>query len=154
MDEQAPTAMVEADGDAEAAQREAMLRAIGVDPSVIRWPDPVSTREPQSMAVACIATPLSDDEWALIAPHLPAEPPQANAMANRAFLDAVLVAVARGAWTDHRNRGASSDAVRRRFGRWAQQGVWQRLATADLALAPARKAEFANLARRAAMLRR
>ena len=154
MGEQVPTGCVEADGDAEKAHREAMLRAIGVDPTVIRWPDPVSTREPELMAAARTDTPLRDDEWALITPHLPAEPPQANAMGNRAFLDAVLVAVARGAWTDHRNRGAASDAVRRRFGRWAHKGIWQRLATADLALAPARKAALLTLTRRAGALAR
>lgn len=154
MDENALTGSGEADVDAEKAERDAMLRAIGVDPTVIRWPDPVCAHEPERMTATPAGTPFNDDEWEVIAPHLPAEPPQANAMGNRAFLDAVLVAMARAAWTDHRNRGASSDAVRRRFGRWAAQGVWQRLAAVDLALALARKAELVALAQRAGALRR
>ncbi|MBY0558810.1 transposase [Hyphomicrobium sp.] len=145
---------MEADVDAETAQRDAMLRAIGVDPTVIRWPDPVCTHEPEPMAAAPSGQALSDPEWDLIAPHLSAEPSQAHAMCNRAFLDAVLVAMARGAWTDPRHRGPSSDAVRRRFGRWAAQGVWQRLAAANLALAPARKAALLALAQRAGARRR
>jgi transposase len=154
MDAQQSPVPVYGYADAEKAERDALLRAIGIDPSVIKWPDPVCGPQTETFVPELAGHALSDSEWDLIAPHLPAEPTQANAMINRAFIDAVLIAMARGAWTDHRKRGASSDAVRRRFGRWAHQGVWQRLAVADLALDPARKAELATLARRAEILSR
>jgi hypothetical protein len=136
--------------------RDDMLRAIGVDPGVIKWPGLNRASDSDLAAVRCELEPLSDLEWTMIAPQLPAEAARGNVMRNRAFVDAVLVAVARGSWSDHRKRGANSDAVRRRFGRWAHQGAWQRLAaiTVDLPLSEARKASFAAIARRAATLAR
>ncbi|MBS0252696.1 MAG: transposase [Proteobacteria bacterium] len=134
--------------------REDMLRVLGIDPSVVKWPDPVRAPDSGDELRSPAVEPLSDCEWDLIGPYLPSEPAQSTAMRNRAFIDAVLIALTRGSWTDHRDRGAHSDAVRRRFGRWAHQGVWQRLAAADLGIGPARKAAFATLARRAQILSR
>jgi transposase len=98
---------------------------------------------------------LDDAEWQHITPLLPNEAPQAATMGNRAFLNAVLKAMQRGGrWTEYPKTGASSDAVRRRFGRWAHHGVWQGLAATvlDLALSAHRKTAFALLAKRAEQL--
>ncbi|MBS0251312.1 MAG: transposase [Proteobacteria bacterium] len=136
--------------------RDDMLRVLGIDPSVIRWPDPVRAPDPDDGLQAPSAEGLSDSEWALIAPYLPSEPAQATAMRNRDFVDAVLVAVARGSWTDRRIPGNTSDAVRRRFGRWAHLEVWRALAAAisQLPLSTERKSAFHVVLRRADMLRR
>jgi transposase len=98
---------------------------------------------------------LDDAEWQHIAPLLPNEAPQAATMGNRAFLNAVLKAMQRGGrWTEYPKTGVSSDAVRRRFGRWAHHGVWQRLAATvlDLDLSAERKDAFGTIARRAQTL--
>ena len=135
-----------------------MLRAIGVDPSVIRWPDPVRAADPnrdfEDVSPDSALGSLTDSEWQLIAQHLPAEARQANTMCNRDFVDAVLAAMIRGRWTDHRNRGLQSDAVRRRFGRWASQGIWQQLVVviSALPISATRKAAFATIGRRSALL--
>ncbi len=135
-----------------------MLRAIGVDPSVIRWPDPVRAADPnrdlEDVSPDSQPQPLTDSEWELIAQHLPAEVRQANTMCNRDFVDAVLAAMIRGRWTDHRNRGSQSDAVRRRFGRWASQGIWRQLVlvVSALPISATRKAAFATIGRRSDLL--
>ncbi len=135
------------------ALRDASLRAIGIDPDIIKWPSQDSeVAEP--VAKTSSGQPLSDIEWREISDRLPAEPSQVGTMGNRAFVDAVLLAIARGSWTDHRNRGQQSDAVRRKFGRWAHQGVWQSLTLSaqEIPMSGERKAEFAKAASRAASL--
>ncbi len=68
---------------------------------------------------------LTDAEWAILAPLLPCEPPQADAMSQRELLDKVIWVIARGRrWTE---LDAAHEAVRRKFGRWAHAGVWQQL---------------------------
>jgi transposase len=144
--------------DADELSQDDMLRAIGVDPSVIRWPDPVRAADPnpdfEDVSPDSALGSLTDSEWQLIAQHLPAEARQANTMCNRDFVDAVLAAMIRGRWTDHRNRGSQSDAVRRRFGRWASQGIWQQLVVviSALPISAARKAAFATIGRRSYLL--
>ena len=92
----------------------------------------------------------------MIAPLLPPEAPQANAMSNRAFLDAVIAVMRRGgAWTSRHTPAAEIEAVRRRFGRWSHLGVFQALADAltDLDLPPERKRLLALAGQRAANLK-
>ena len=69
---------------------------------------------------------LTDAEWTILAPLLPAEPPQAEALDNRAVLDKVIWVIAKGRrWTA---LDAAHEAVRRKFGRWARAtGIWQQL---------------------------
>lgn len=101
--------------------------------------------------------PLLDTEWEIIALHLPAEPRQINTMGNREFVNAVLAAMHRGGrWTAYLKPGAQSDAVRRRFGRWAHQGIWQdfKMNLPELSLTDGRKKEFEAIARRAEQLAR
>jgi len=101
--------------------------------------------------------PLQDDEWRLLATFFPDEPSQSNTMDNRTFVNAVLAAIHRGGrWTDHPKKGSYSDAVRRRFGRWAHLGIWQRVAekTTEIELTIERRIEFKATADRAERLRR
>lgn len=142
----------EATGDA------GLLRALGIDPATVVWPsagpedldaEPARGAPPQASA-------LADEEWQQVAPLLPPEAPQANAMSNRAFLETVLAAMQRGgAWTTRTATTAEIEPVRRRFGRWAHQGVFERL-SADLAalqLSPDHKRLLDLACRRAASLR-
>lgn len=95
---------------------------------------------------------FSDDEWSTISPRLPAEPPQSNTMGNRQFVNAVLAASHRGGrWAEYPKKFQHSDAVRRRFGRWSHQGVWQKLAMdlATSALSENRKRQLRAVAERA-----
>lgn len=133
-----------------------MLRILGLDPSVVRWPAPVRGADSGHNATTTDFEPLDDREWDLIAPCLPLGSYRGNAMDPRAFLNHVLAALARGRWTDIRNRGPQSDAVRRRFGRWAHQGVWHRLAVfaGGLEISKPRQLSFEAIARRADMLHR
>ena len=112
--------------------RRAACRALGIDFATVAWPSERAEPEAQDApASSSEAAALSDEDWGLIAPLLPAEGPQANTMPNRQFLDAVLAAMRRGgAWTSRHTPAAEIEAVRRRFGRWAHQGVFQRLAAA------------------------
>jgi len=95
---------------------------------------------------------LSDDEWSPISVLLPVEPPQSNTMGNRQFVNAVLVAMHRGGrWGEYPKKVKNSDAVRRRFGRWSHQGIWQKLAIdlATSALPENRKRQLRAVAERA-----
>ena len=96
-------------------------------------------------------------EWAILAPLLPAEPPQADAMSQRELLDKVIWVIARGRrWTA---LDAAHEAVRRKFGRWAHAGVWQQLSAdadaaveAGFALHPQRRLHLQRIAQRAEAL--
>lgn len=145
----------ESDPVAEKARRDGLLRAIGVNPRNIKWPEPLATGDEAASRSGDAPSELSDAEWQAIAPLLPPEAPQASAMRNRGFVNCVLVVMGRGGrWTDYPKRGPQFDAVRRRFGRWAHQGVWQRLPAEleRLGWSAEHRALFANAARRAAML--
>jgi transposase len=99
--------------------------------------------------------PLTDCEWQALAPLLPPERAQLNAMSNRDFLDAVLQAMARsGRWTARGWSARKSESVRRRFSRWARCGIFQHLAEmlAQLALAGETKRLLALAAQRARRL--
>ena len=96
---------------------------------------------------------LTDAEWAILSPLLPAEPPQAEALDNRAVLDKVIWVIAKGRRWSALN--AAHEAVRRKFGRWAHAGIWQQLhADADAAgaLHPQRRLHLQRIAQRAETL--
>ena len=136
--------------------RRAALLALGIDPATVVWPGEDVLRDAEPAAQPPEPAGLSDRDWQLIGPLLPPEAPQANAMSNRAFLDAVLAAMRRGgAWTSRHTPAAEIEAVRRRFGRWAHLGVFQALADGltDLDLPPERKRLLALAGQRAANLK-
>jgi len=141
---------------AEERAREAALRELGIDPATVVWP---RAEEPLDEAPARIihdVPRLSDDEWAAVEPLLPAEAPQFAAMSNRDFLEAVLATMRRGgAWTSRHTPTAEIEAVRRRFGRWAHQGVFQAVAASlpALKLSPQHTRELMLAGQRAASLK-
>jgi len=127
------------------------MRLAGVTPESIRSASEVNDSDRRRDAFQT----LTDEEWQTMAPLLPAEPTQAKNMCNREFVDAVLKAMYHGGrWTDYPKKGRCSDAVRRRFGRWAHQGVWQQFATdtAPSCLSEKRKADLVLIAERAERL--
>lgn len=137
------------------AQRDAVLRRLGIAPEAIVWPDAGTTETPDLVDESVEPdqvedSALTDAEWQAIAPFLPMDAPQAS-MTNRAFVNAVLSVVRR------RRRWTAlefSEPIRKRFARWAHRNIWQNLAAAvdGLDLARGRKAEFASVARRAERL--
>lgn len=73
---------------------------------------------------------LKDAEWARLAPLLPGKAGDAGRSAadNRLFVNAVLWIARSGApWRDLPERFGPWNSVYRRFRRWAQKGVWQRV---------------------------
>lgn len=73
---------------------------------------------------------LRDDQYARIAPLLPGKPGDRGVTAanNRLFVEAVLWLARTGApWRDLPAEFGSWNSVYRRFGRWADNGVWQRV---------------------------
>jgi len=73
---------------------------------------------------------LSDAHWDRIKDLLPGRPGQHGGVAkdNRLFVDAVLWIGKTGApWRDLPERFGDWNSVWKRFDRWAQKGVWQRL---------------------------
>jgi transposase len=111
-------------------RRRAAAVALGLDPSIIAWPDRRDEHEAASGEVKSERPHLTDAEWRSLAPLLPAEAPQAKAMSNREFLKAVLEAMQRNGWVSRKTPAADIEAARRRFGRWAHAEVFQGLAAA------------------------
>ena len=73
---------------------------------------------------------LSDEQWERIAPLLPgkADDPGRTAADNRLFVEAVLWIVRTGSpWRDLPERFGNWNSVARRFRRWADKGVLDRL---------------------------
>jgi transposase len=73
---------------------------------------------------------ISDDDWARIKDLLPGQPGQHGKVAkdNRLFLDAVLWIARTGApWRDLPERFGPWNSAWRRFDRWAEKGIWQRV---------------------------
>ena len=103
-----------------------------------------------------MTTSGSDNEWEALAPLLPRDRCQGNVMSNRDFLDALLQVMGRrGRWNARDRPARRSEAVRRRFSRWAQAGVFEGLETVlpDLDLAPQTKRLLACAAHRARQLK-
>lgn len=73
---------------------------------------------------------ISDDQWALIEPHLPGKVTDCGVTArdNRLFVEAVLWRVRVGApWRDLPPGFGAWNSVFRRFRRWARHGVFERI---------------------------
>ena len=83
---------------------------------------------------------LTDEQWDRIRDHLPgkAGDPGRTAADNRPFVDAVLYVLKTGIpWADLPERFGKHDTVWKRYDRWSEAGVWERvgrlLGDADLA---------------------
>ena len=73
---------------------------------------------------------ISDEVWALIAPHLPGQPGQWGGVAedNRKFINAVFWILRTGApWRDLPSSYGNWNSVAKRFRRWAKEGVWEKV---------------------------
>jgi transposase len=82
-------------------------------------------------------SPLTDAEWAALAPHLPLTGPGRPIANPRARLDAIFqAATANLPWSEFCSPHTPSATLHRQFRRWAHAGVWSRL----LALAAKRRA--------------
>jgi hypothetical protein len=140
--------------DLQRADRDAVLRALGLDPQTIVWDVPTSR---PAASLRQEISPLTDDEWREISATqlLPTDVGQA-AMSNRVFVGAVLSIVSGRSWTDLDAAGVSSEAVRKKFARLALKGVWQSLASRadDLSLSPARRAALKAAGSRARQIER
>jgi transposase len=145
--------------------RDAAARALGIEPELIAWSlvaEPTGDDRLPEHAPATTpdlitdVAPLTDSEWQALAPLLPRERCQGNVMSNRDFLDALLQVMARrGRWNARDCPARISEAVRRRFSRWAQAGAFESLEKmlCDLDVAPQTKRLLAGAARRARQLR-
>ena len=73
---------------------------------------------------------LSDEQWEKIKESLPGKlsDPGRTAKDNRNFINGVLWVLRSGArWSDLPERYGSYKSVHKRFSRWANKGVWERL---------------------------
>ena len=73
---------------------------------------------------------LSDEQWERVAPLLPGKPgdPGRSGEDNRLFVEAVLWMVRSGApWRDLPERFGKWGSVWKRFRRWAEKGVFERV---------------------------
>jgi len=75
---------------------------------------------------------LSDEEWALIAPHLPGGDGRPRVgrptQEDRRVLDGIFYILRTGApWRDLPERYGPYTTVYNRFNRWAKAGVWARV---------------------------
>jgi transposase len=84
---------------------------------------------------------LSDDQWAVLAPHLPAQRAATGRPAkdHRTVVEGILWRLRTGApWRDLPERYGPWQSVYTRFRRWQQAGVWDRALAALQAAADAR----------------
>jgi len=138
------------------ADRRRQILAAGLNPDHIVFARRIADEDADAPLLGPRTPPLvrlNDAEWnAILASGvLPSEPPQADAMDNRTFVEAVLSVVGRKyPWTILDIHGLSSEAVRKKFTRYAKKGVWQTLAArvGPQALTAARSAELQVAARR------
>jgi putative transposase len=73
---------------------------------------------------------LSNAQWERVRDLLPGKPgdPGRTAVDNRLFVNAVLWVLRSGArWSDLPERYGKYKTVHKRFMRWAEKGVWERL---------------------------
>ena len=73
---------------------------------------------------------ISDEVWALLAPHLPGQPGQWGGIAedNRRFINAVFWVLRTGApWRDLPPDYGKWGSVHQRFRRWRDEGRWEKL---------------------------
>ena len=84
---------------------------------------------------------LTDDQWAVLAPHLPAQRAASGRPAkdHRPVVEAILWRLRTGApWRDLPERYGPWQSVYTRFRRWQAAGVWDRALAALQAAADAR----------------
>ena len=143
-----------------ASQREAMRRAallaLGIDPATVVWPSEDVLKDAEPAVQPPEPAELSDGEWLVIAPFLPPEAPQANAMSNRAFLDAVIAVMRRGgAWTSRHTPAPRSKPFAAALGAGRTLACFRRWRTRlpSLDLPPERKRLLALAGQRAAHLK-
>lgn len=77
-----------------------------------------------------IRTLLKDDQWARVAPILPGKPGDRGRSArdNRSFLEAVLFVARTGIpWRDLPEEFGAWNTVYKRFSRWSQNEVWEKV---------------------------
>ena len=82
------------------------------------------------MEETCHRHDISDEKWALIAPHLPGQRGQWGGIAhdNRRFVNAVFWILRTGApWRDLPPGHGKWKTVHERFRRWRDDGTWERL---------------------------
>lgn len=75
---------------------------------------------------------LTDEQWDRIRDLLPGKPgdPGRSGRDNRLFVDAVLYVAKTGIpWRDLPTRFGNWNSVWRRFDRWSDRGVWERIAS-------------------------
>ena len=73
---------------------------------------------------------ITDDAWSLLEPHLPGRPGAwgGNAQNNRQFINAVFWILRTGApWRDLPPEYGSWKNTHRRFCRWRDKGIWEKL---------------------------
>jgi len=73
---------------------------------------------------------ITDHAWEILAPHLPGKPGDWGGVArdNRKFINAVVWILRTGApWRDLPPAYGDGLKVHRRFSRWRDKGVWERL---------------------------
>lgn len=73
---------------------------------------------------------LTDEQWARVRDHLPgkAGDPGRTAENNRLFVDAVIYVLKTGIpWDDLPTRFGKPNTVWKRYDRWCQAGVWERV---------------------------
>lgn len=73
---------------------------------------------------------ISDEAWAVLAPHLPGQPGQWGGIAedNRRFINAVFWILRTGApWRDLPPDYGKWGTVHQRFRRWRDDGTWEKL---------------------------
>ncbi len=73
---------------------------------------------------------ISDEVWALLAPHLPGQRGQWGGIAkdNRTFIDAVFWVLRTGApWRDLPPDYGKWGTVHQRFRRWRDNGTWEKI---------------------------
>lgn len=68
---------------------------------------------------------LSEAEWSIIAPLLPAAPPGRQRVDDRRVLNGIFWVLRTGSpWRDLPSRYGPSTTVYNRYNRWAKRGVW------------------------------
>ena len=73
---------------------------------------------------------LSNEDWDRVKDMLPGQPGHAgdNAKDNRLFLNAIFWIAKTGApWRDLPERFGNWNSVYKRFSRWAEQGIWEKI---------------------------
>jgi len=69
---------------------------------------------------------LTDEEWAVIAPHLPAKGRGPERKDDRIVLNGIFYILRTGApWRDLPGRYGPHTTVYNRYARWAKRGVWR-----------------------------